>query len=76
MRTQMKECFGTQGMDALHGDSVEKCIDCELFDKCNKITIAITLQAMTTDIELIVQNGLTDGRLRSFNELEKESENE
>jgi hypothetical protein len=64
MKNTIKECFGSQGLEVLHGESIEKCIDCEVFDKCNKMTMAISIQAISTDIELIVQNGLNDGRLK------------
>ena len=74
MRNIIKECFGNQGAEALHGESIEKCIDCKLYDKCNKMTMAISIQAICMDLDLIVQNGLRDGRLKSFNEIEKEDD--
>jgi hypothetical protein len=76
MENRIENCFGSQGSKALHGESVEECIDCEFFDKCNKMTMAITLQAIGTDLELIVQNGLNDGRLKCFKDLEDQMKDE
>ena len=40
-----KECFGSQGNDMLYGDSPDKCLDCDLFEKCHKITVSVSLQS-------------------------------
>ena len=66
-----KECFGSQSRDILFGEPPDKCLDCDLFEKCHKITIAACLQTMSEGIELIIQNLLTTNQLKSFNELEK-----
>ena len=66
-----KDCFGRQGDDMLHGDPPYKCLDCPFFDKCHKITVAGCLQAIATDLELIVENGLASNKLMGFSELEK-----
>ena len=67
----LKECFGDQGGVILHGESPEECYTCELFDRCHKVTIAGTLQAIATDFDLITQNGLRLGWLKSYNELDQ-----
>ncbi|MCD4722372.1 MAG: hypothetical protein K8S13_21310 [Desulfobacula sp.] len=69
-----KECFGSQGRDMLYGDSPDQCLDCELFDKYHKISIAGCLQGISSDLDLIVQNGLTTGFLKAYMELEKFNE--
>ena len=66
-----KEGFGSQARDMLIGDPPDKCLDCDLFDKCHKITIAGCLQTMSDALDLIVQNGLATGLLKGFGELEK-----
>lgn len=38
-----KECFGSQGNDMLYGDSPDKCLDCDLFEKYHKITVSVPL---------------------------------
>ena len=47
----------------LHGEPPYKCLDCDIFDKCHKITVAACLQAIATDLQLITQNGLTTSGL-------------
>ena len=37
------DCFGNQAEPLLRGKPVDRCIDCELFDKCHKITVAASL---------------------------------
>ena len=64
------ECFGNQAECMLHGKPPTDCIPCEWFDKCHKITVAACLQTIAADLDLEIQNGLTDGRLKSFMELE------
>jgi len=70
-KDEMKDCFGEQGRDALFGESCEKCIRCSLFDKCHKVSIAISLQAIASDTSLITQNGLTRGWLFCFQKLDE-----
>jgi len=68
-----KDCFGDQGGSILHGETPEDCIQCDLFDKCHKVTVASSLQAISMDLGLITSNGLKTGWLKSFKELsEKE----
>ena len=55
----------------LRGQEVAACLDCEWFDKCHKITVSASLMAISDAMDLIVQNGLADGRLKGFGELEK-----
>jgi len=55
----------------MRGKPVDRCIDCELFDKCHKITASVSLLAISDALDLIVQNGLVDGRLKGFAELEE-----
>ncbi len=66
-----KECFGQQAADILHGDPPYKCLDCKIFDKCHKITVASCLHAITTDLDLITQNGLATKKLMGFEKLEE-----
>ena len=61
--------FGTQALGLLHGESVAECVECALFEKCHKITVAAYLHGLSDDLELIVQNGLTDGSLKAYMEL-------
>lgn len=65
------DCFGNQAEPLLRGKPVDRCIDCELFDKCHKITASVSLLAISDALDLIVQNGLVDGRLKGFAELEE-----
>lgn len=64
-----KECFGSQGRDMLFGDPPDKCLDCDVFEKCHKITTSAALINISEQFELIIQNGLATGNLRSFDEL-------
>ncbi len=65
----IKECFGDQGGTILGGETPEKCFSCELFDRCHKVTIAASFQGIAMDLSMIVQNGLTQGWLKNFDEL-------
>jgi hypothetical protein len=76
VRDNMKDCFGEQGRDALFGESCEKCIRCSVFEKCHKISIAICLQAISSDTNLITQNGLTRGWLFGYQKLDQLNETE
>jgi hypothetical protein len=69
-----KECFGQQAEDMLYGEPPYKCLDCDIFDKCHKITVAACLQAIATDLQLITQNGLATNKLMGFAELDKLAE--
>jgi hypothetical protein len=71
-----KECFGQQGEDMLHGDPPYKCLDCSIFDKCHKITIAACLQSISTGMDLLIENGLVTNKLMGFAELNKFAETE
>jgi hypothetical protein len=66
-----KECFGQQAEDILHGEAPYKCLECSFFDKCHKITVAACLQSMSTDLDLIVQNGLATKKLLGYKELDE-----
>ena len=63
---ELPDCFGEQGGVILGGESPKACLDCRVFDKCHKVTVAATLQAIATDLDLIVQNGLRKGTLEGF----------
>ena len=63
---QLPDCFGEQGGAILGGESPKACLDCQVFEKCHKITVAATLQAIATDLDLIVQSGLRKGTLEGF----------
>ncbi len=69
-----KECFGQQAEDMIYGDPPYKCLKCDIFDKCHKITVAACLQAIATDLRLITQNGLATRKLMSFSDLSKLAE--
>ncbi len=71
-----KECFGQQAEDMLHGKPPYECLDCDIFDRCHKITVAACLQAISTDLALITQNGLATNKLMGFAELDKLAEAE
>jgi hypothetical protein len=71
-----KECFGQQGEDMLHGEAPYKCLDCPLFERCHKLTIAACLQAISSDMELLIENGLATNKLMGFAELNKLAEME
>lgn len=71
-----KECFGQQAEDMLHGEAPYKCLECDIFDKCHKITIAACLQSISTDLDLLIQNGLATNKLMCFAELQKLAEAE
>ncbi len=43
----------------------------ELLERCHKITIATSLQGIAMDLDLLTQNGLRTGGLKSFNELDR-----
>ncbi|MDZ7700245.1 MAG: hypothetical protein U5R49_26065 [Deltaproteobacteria bacterium] len=64
-----KECFGQQAEDMLHGDPPYKCLKCDIFDKCHKITVAACLQSISTCVDLITENGLATNKLMGFAEL-------
>ena len=72
--SKYKECFGSQGREMLYGEFPKDCMNCEEFDKCHKISIASSLQGISESMELIIQNGLSSGKLKCFQELEKEYE--
>jgi len=49
-------------------------LNCDIFDKCHKITVAACLQAIATDLQLITQNGLVTNKLMGFAEIDKLAE--
>lgn len=71
-----KECFGQQAEGMLHGNPPYECLYCDIFDKCHKITVAVCLQSISTDLDLIVQNGLATNKLMAYNELDELAEKE
>jgi hypothetical protein len=71
---EVKECFGQQAEDMLHGEMPYKCLKCDIFDKCHKITVAACLQAISTDLDLITQNGLATNKLMGFAKLNELAE--
>ena len=72
-RSNLKECFGMQAESLLDGQTPEACLKCELFDTCHKVTIAAALQGIAVDLSLLVQNGLDQGWLKSFAQLDEEA---
>ena len=66
---ELPDCFGDQGGVVLCGESPKACLDCRVFEKCHKVSVAATLQAISTDLDLIVQNGLRKGTLEGFDAL-------
>jgi len=48
------ECFGTQAGELLYGRPVDKCVECEWFDKCHRITVAASLLSISDALDLIV----------------------
>ena len=71
MNSSLPKCFGNQAGPMLDGRVPVDCVECEWFDKCHKITVSATLLSISDALDLLVQNGLADGRLKGFAELEK-----
>jgi hypothetical protein len=69
--TTTPDCFGQQGEMLLRGESAECCLDCTRFDRCHKITVASSLLSLSDDFDLIIRNGLVDGRLKNIDELDE-----
>ena len=69
-----KECFGRQAESMLYGEPPYACLDCDLFDRCHKITIAACLQTIASDLQLITENGLAKNTLMGFDELDRLAE--
>ena len=63
---KLPDCFGDQGGVVLSAESPKACLECQVFEQCHRITVAATLQAIATDLDLIVQNGLRKGVLEGF----------
>ena len=78
MNKTVKECFGDQGGGPLHGEVPDKCLDCETntFQRCHKISIATSLQGISLDLSLLIENGLEKGWLASLKELSEKRDNE
>ena len=72
----LKECFGSQGRQMLYGEMPKECISCTELEICHKISIVSSLQAIADGMDLIIQNGLSNGMLKGFGELEEEYETE
>jgi len=70
------DCFGNQARGALCGEPPDECLACEVFEKCHKYTVTATLHAISENLDLIVQNGLVDGRLKGIEELDEIAEAE
>lgn len=68
---KLKDCFGDQGGKILSGEPPTECWECELFERCHKITLATSLQGIAMDFSLITQNGLRLGWLKSYSELDR-----
>ena len=62
-----------QAESMLDGQLPEACLGCELFEPCHKVTVAAALQGISVDLSLLVQNGLNQGWLKSFAQLDEES---
>ncbi len=62
----------------IYGKPATKCLDCDLFDKCHKITVAGCLQSIADDALLLFRNAIVAKKILSFKELcemEEKSEN-
>ena len=70
----LKDCFGQQAENMLHGDPPYECLKCNIFDKCHKITVAACLQSISLNLDLITENGLATHKLMGFSELSKLAE--
>jgi len=75
-KKKKRDCIGEQGRDFLYGDFPEKCLDCDQFDICHKLTISGCLQSIADGLTLIIQNGLATNKLMGFSELDKLFEEE
>jgi len=71
MNKTIKECFGDQGGAPIHGEVPENCLNCDIdtFERCHKVSVATSLQGISIDLSLIIQNGLKSNWLKSFKEL-------
>jgi hypothetical protein len=67
--SKLKECFANQARILLYGDPPDECAECDLFEKCHKMTVSVALQSIAGDLDLITQNGLATGKLMAFKEL-------
>ena len=65
-----KDCLGQQGRDFLFGKFPDKCLSCDQFDICHKLSVAACLHSISDGMDLIIQNGLVTGKLLGFAELE------
>jgi hypothetical protein len=63
------ECFSRQGEVMLYGEAPYGCAACEVFERCHKLSVAASLSVLEENVELMVQNGLFDKRLRPFKDL-------
>ena len=70
-RDKLPDCFATRGLQLSYGDSPRKCLACEVSDECHKMTLPATLMNINDSLNLIVQNGLCDGSLKGYEELEE-----
>lgn len=67
--SKLKDCFADQAGMMLGGDPPDECVECELFEKCHKMTVSACLQNISDALHLITQNGLITGKLMGFQEL-------
>ncbi len=67
--SKLKDCFVDQAGMMLGGDPPDECAECELFEKCHKMTVSVCLQSIADGLNLITQNGSTTGKLMGFQEL-------
>ena len=72
MNKKIKDCFGDQGGAPIHGEVPENCLNCEIdtFERCHKVSVATSLQGISIDLSLIIQNGLKSNWLKPFKELD------
>ena len=75
-KNEDKDCLGQQGRDFLFGEFPDKCLICNQFDMCHKLSVAACLHSISDGVDLIIQNGLATGKLMGFGELEKMHEKE
>jgi len=70
-RNDLPECFGRQGLVMIQGDLPIECMECDVFDKCHKITVSACVLGIYDCLDLMIQNGLLDGKLKNIEEIDE-----
>jgi len=68
---ELPECFGRQGLVMIQGDVPIECMECDVFDKCHKITVSACVLGIYECLDLMIQNGLLDGKLKNIEEIDE-----